>query len=81
MIKNSRRAAALDYTKNEYILLYQKKDRVYNKLMDCELRFGTQEDMDEFISHLLNDRNVIQYCTVRKDCFMRGEGYKWTEVK
>lgn len=80
MIKNSRRVAALDYTKNEYILLYQKKDRVYNKLMDCELRFGTQEDMDEFISHLLNDRNVIQYCTVRKDCFMRGEGYKWINI-
>lgn len=71
----------MDYTKNEYILLYQKKDREYNRLMDCELRFGSAADMDEFISHLLNDRNVVQYCTLRKECFMRGEGYRWREVE
>lgn len=52
-----------------FILLYQKKDREYGRVMSCELRFQNEDEMNEFIEELKLDRNVLEYCTIKKEIF------------
>ena len=71
----------MDYNKNKYILFYQKKDRLYNRIMDCELTFADKESIECFVEELRRDRNVLNYCIVSKECFNRGSGWNWRGVE
>lgn len=66
--------------KNSYLLIYQKKDIYYNRIMDCRITFADAASAAAFIEQIKKDRNVLNYTIVSKECFRRNEEREWISV-
>lgn len=76
----TRRCRILKDWTNQYILIYEKNDREYNRIMECEIRFAAEEDLLSFIENLKLDRNVRRYCVICKECFKRDRDWNWPNI-